>query len=107
VVPAVLCGEEPARFLVLSWNASIAVPVGAFLILLWAVHASITSDPVIRPVVIVSAALVVLLLPLAVESTGLAFVIATVATVCSAVIMTTILSRAGQPTGDRSGRPGV
>jgi len=83
---------------------AVAAPVGAFLVLLWAVYAPITSGPVIRPAVILTAALVVLLLPLTAEFAGLALVIATIATVCSLVIVTTILSGVRQPTGDRSGR---
>ena len=71
---------------------AVAAPVAAFLVLLWAAHVPILTSPVIPTPVILSAAVVVLLLPLATGLIGLALVIAAIATVCSLVIMTTILS---------------
>jgi low temperature requirement protein LtrA len=71
---------------------AVAVPVGVFLLLLWAVHAPIVPRPVIRPAVILTAALVVLLLPLAADAVGLAAVVATIAAVVALVIGTTLLS---------------
>jgi low temperature requirement protein LtrA len=72
---------------------AVAAPVAAFLVLLWAVHAPIVSPLVIGPWVILGGAAVVLLLPLTVEATGVAFVVAAVAAVCAVVIVTTIVSR--------------
>ena len=70
---------------------AVAVPVAAFLVLLWAVHAPIVSSLVIRRGVILGAAAVVLLLPLA--GTGPALVVAAVAGVCVVVIATTLATR--------------
>jgi low temperature requirement protein LtrA len=71
---------------------AVAVPVGGFLLLLWAVHAPIVPRPVIRPVVILTAALVVLLLPLAVGLVGLAAVVAAIAGTVAVAIVTTLLT---------------
>jgi hypothetical protein len=72
------------------------VPVGVFLLLLWAVHAPILPRPVIRPAVILSAALVVLVLPLVVDLVGLAVVVATIAVVVALVIAATLLSQSSE-----------
>ena len=71
---------------------AVAVPLGVFLLLLWAVHAPIVPRPVIRPAVILTAAAVVLLLPIAVGWVGLAAVIAATAAVVALVVAVTILS---------------
>jgi low temperature requirement protein LtrA len=71
---------------------AVAVPVGAFLLLLWAVHAPIVPRPVIRPAVILTAAVLVLLLPLAAPAVGLAAVVAAVAGTVALVIVTTLLA---------------
>jgi low temperature requirement protein LtrA len=75
---------------------AVAVPVGVFLLLLWAVHAPILPRPVIRPAVILSAALVVLVLPLVVDLVGLAVVVATIAVVVALVIAATLLSQSSE-----------
>ena len=75
---------------------AVAMPVGVFLLLLWAVHAPILPRPVIRPAVILSAALVVLLLPLAVGLVGLAVVVATIALVVALVIAATLLTSSSE-----------
>ncbi|MGK5169249.1 low temperature requirement protein A [Geodermatophilus sp. CPCC 205761] len=72
---------------------AVAVPVAVFLVLLWAVHAPIVRRPVIPPVLILGAAVVVFLVPLAAGAVGLAVVVVTVAAVCSALVATTVLSR--------------
>ena len=72
---------------------AVAAPVAVFLVLLWAVHAPIVSPLVIRPGVILGGAAVVLLLPLTVEATGVAFVVAAVAAVCAVVIVATMRAR--------------
>jgi low temperature requirement protein LtrA len=69
---------------------AVAVPVGAFLLLLWAVHAPIVPRPVIRPAVILTAAALVLLLPLGVGVVGLAAVIAAIAVTVALVIVATL-----------------
>ncbi len=71
---------------------AVAIPVGAFLLLLWAVHAPIVPRPVIRPAVILCAALVVLLLPTAVGWVGLAAVVAAIAVTVAAVVALTIVA---------------
>jgi low temperature requirement protein LtrA len=86
---------------------AVAAPVGAYLVLLWAVHVPIVSSPVIPTPVILSAALVVLLLPLAIGFIGLGLAIATIATVCSLVIMATMLTRSGHLSSERSGAVGA
>ena len=87
--------EQTAHHLEVSAVAvayAVAVPVGGFLLLLWAVHAPIVARPVIRPAVILTAALVVLLLPLAVGFAGLAVVVAAIAVTVALVIVTTLLT---------------
>jgi low temperature requirement protein LtrA len=71
---------------------AVAIPVGAFLLLLWAVNAPIVPRPVIRPAVILTAALAVLLLPLSVGWAGLAGVVVTIAVVVALVITATLIS---------------
>jgi hypothetical protein len=68
------------------------VPVGGFLVLLWAVHAPIVPRPVIRPWVILTAAALVLLLPLAVGLVGLAVVVAAIAAAVAVVVAVTLLA---------------
>jgi low temperature requirement protein LtrA len=71
---------------------AIAVPVGGYLVLLWAVHAPIVQRPVIRPAVILAAAAVVLLLPLAAGFAGLALVVAAIALAVALVVVATLLA---------------
>jgi low temperature requirement protein LtrA len=73
--------------------SAVAVPVGAFLILLWAVHAPLVSRLVIQPALILPAAVVVLLIPVATPIIGLAAGIVVMALVCVAVIALTIVSK--------------
>jgi low temperature requirement protein LtrA len=70
---------------------AVAIPVSVFLVLLWAIHAPIAPRPVIRPAVILGGAVVILLLPLAAQLSGLAAVVATIAAVCALVIAVTIV----------------
>jgi low temperature requirement protein LtrA len=84
---------------------AVAIPVGAFLVLLWAVHAPIVPRPVIRPAVILFAALVVLLLPTTVGWAGLSAVVAAIAGTVAVVVAVTIVApsegpRAGHPRED-------
>jgi low temperature requirement protein LtrA len=73
---------------------AVAVPVGAFLVLLWAVHAPIVPRPVIRPAVILTAALVVLILPTTVGWVGLATVVAAIALCVAGVVVVTLMAPA-------------
>jgi low temperature requirement protein LtrA len=75
---------------------AVAVPVGVFLVLLWAVHAPIVPRPVIWPAGILTAALVVLLLPFTVGWVGLAGVVVAIAVVVALVIVATLASRPGE-----------
>jgi low temperature requirement protein LtrA len=76
---------------------AVAIPVGAFLLLLWAVHAPIVPRPVIRPAVILTAAMVVLFLPTTVGRVGLAAVVAAIAVVVAAVVAVTLVAPSGRP----------
>ena len=76
---------------------AIAVPVAAFLLLLWALHAPLVPQLVISPAVILPAAGVVLLLPLAAASVGIPAMLVTTAVVCAVVILATMISRRNEP----------
>jgi low temperature requirement protein LtrA len=78
---------------------AVAIPVGVFLVLLWAVHLPIVTRLAIRPAVTLGGAVVILLLPLAAGVTGLAFVVATIAAVCALIIVATIALRGAQRVG--------
>jgi low temperature requirement protein LtrA len=73
---------------------AVAIPVGLFLVLVWAVHAPIVTRAVLRPPVLLAAAVVTMLLPLAADAVGLSVVVAAIAAVCAAVIAATLRSRA-------------
>jgi low temperature requirement protein LtrA len=77
----------------ISVGYAVAIPVTVFLVLLWGVHAPIVRRPVISPVLLLSAAAVIVVAPVGAEVVGLAGVIATIAGVCSVLVATTILSR--------------
>jgi len=81
---------------------AVAVPVGVYLVLLWAVHAPIVPRPVIRPMVILTAALVVLLLPLAVGWVGIAGVVAAIAVAAALVVVVTLSGSAEHPPAETS-----
>jgi hypothetical protein len=68
-------------------------------VLLWAVHAPIVPRPVIRPAVILTAAALVLLLPLAAGVIGLAVVVAAVAVAVAVVVAATLLAPSTGETG--------
>ncbi|UFS59438.1 low temperature requirement protein A [Subtercola endophyticus] len=69
---------------------AVAFPAGAFLVLLWAVHAPIVARPVIRPAVILVAAAVTLVLPLGAELVGLVAVVCCIAFVSAFVVTITL-----------------
>jgi low temperature requirement protein LtrA len=82
-------GTATASALAVSY--AVAVPVAAFLVLLWAVNAVVVSDLVIRPARSFAAAATVLLLPIAAPAVGAAVVVAAVAAVCSGLVAATLL----------------
>ncbi len=70
---------------------AIAVPVSAFLVLLWALHAPIVSRPVCRPTPLLGGGLVILLLPLAATWITLSAVVAAIAVTCASIVAITLL----------------
>jgi low temperature requirement protein LtrA len=69
---------------------AVAIPVGVFLMLLWAVSA-VVGRLVIRPVVILSGVAVILLVPLSAERIGVVAAIGAIAAVCASMVAATIL----------------
>jgi low temperature requirement protein LtrA len=74
---------------------AVAVPVGVFLVLVWAVHMPLVMRLAVRPAVMLGGAGLILLLPLAGTVTGLAFVVTSIAVVCALMIAATIALRGG------------
>jgi low temperature requirement protein LtrA len=72
---------------------AVAIPVGVFLTLLWAVHAPIIAEPVIAPALVLGCVTLILLLPLAVGWIGVSAVVAAIATVCVLLIAATFTTR--------------
>jgi low temperature requirement protein LtrA len=70
---------------------AVAIPVSAFMVLLWAIHAPVVTRLVIYPGVILPAALVVLLLPLATPVIGVPAEVVGIALVAVVVIVLTLL----------------
>lgn len=75
---------------------AVALPVGIFLLLLWAVHAVLQTRSQIRPAVILPAAAVVLLLPLPTGALGVTTTVVGVAVVCVAVVTITLADQSRQ-----------
>jgi hypothetical protein len=73
---------------------AVALPVGIFLLLLWAVHAVLQTLSQIRPAVILPAAVIVLLLPLAADTLGVTATVVMVAAICVAVVTVTLAGQA-------------
>ena len=71
---------------------AVAVPVAVYLVLYWAVHAPIVELPRVRPVLILGAAAVVLVLPLAGETLGATPVVAGIAVVSALVVAVTVVA---------------
>jgi low temperature requirement protein LtrA len=69
---------------------AVAVPVGVFLFLLWALHAPLVHRLVIRPTVTIAATVAVLLLPLASGAIGLHLAVAAIAAVCAVTVALTV-----------------
>jgi low temperature requirement protein LtrA len=72
---------------------AIALPVGVFLVLLWAAHAPLVTRLVIRPAAILPAAVAVLLLPLASPALGLPATVVLIALACVAVVTVTLIDK--------------
>ena len=70
---------------------AVAIPVGLFLVLLWAVSALILGRSAVRPIVTFSGAALILVVPLSAEATGVAAVIGAIAAVCASMIAATTL----------------
>ncbi|MEV7135285.1 low temperature requirement protein A [Arthrobacter sp. NPDC093128] len=69
----------------------VAISTAVFMGLLWAIHAPLTSRPVIRPSVIWSAVVTVLALPAGIGAIGVVGVVAGIAIVCALVVVVTVL----------------
>jgi low temperature requirement protein LtrA len=86
---------------------AVAVPVAAFLTLLWAVHLSIVARPVIPARAMLGGALIIILLPLLSEPAGIPFVVASIATVCALIIVATIALRADKRARSSVAHPNI
>ncbi|MEV0619311.1 low temperature requirement protein A [Nonomuraea sp. NPDC050404] len=73
---------------------AVAVPVGVYLVLLWAVHVLVSAEPVIAPAAVLGCVAVVLTLPLAAPLIGVAAVVAAIAAVCVLLVAVTIWAAA-------------
>jgi low temperature requirement protein LtrA len=79
----------------LAVGYAVAIPVGVFLTLLWAVHAPIIAEPVIPPTMVLGSVTLILLLPLAVGWIGASAVVAAIAAACVLLIAATSTTRTG------------
>jgi hypothetical protein len=70
---------------------AVAIPVAVFLVLLWALSVLLVSRPAIRPAVNLTAAAIILLLPLGAPSWGSAPSVAAIAAVCALACGLTIV----------------
>ncbi|WP_220505630.1 low temperature requirement protein A [Microbispora sp. H10830] len=85
---------------------AVAVPVGVYLALLWAVHVLVVTEPVIFPAAVLACVVIVLSLPLATPWVGVAGTVAAIAAVCVLLVAVTIWSAAaGARTGARRHDP--
>ncbi|WP_432924875.1 low temperature requirement protein A [Microbispora sp. CA-135349] len=82
---------------------AVAVPVAAYLALLWAVHVLVIAESVMSPAAVPACVLIVLMLPLAAPWIGVAAVVGAIAAVCVLLVAVTIWTAA---TGVRSGTRG-
>jgi low temperature requirement protein LtrA len=83
----------------LAVGFAVAIPVSLFLVLLWVIHAPVVTRTVIRPVVILPAAVLVLLLPIITVEWGVGTEIIGIALVCVAVIVVTLVTTPRQQQG--------
>jgi low temperature requirement protein LtrA len=87
---AVEQGGHAAEAAPAALGYAVAIPAGVFLILLWAVHALVATEPVIRPVAVLGCVAAILLLPLATPVAGVAASVAAIAAVCVLLVAVTI-----------------
>jgi low temperature requirement protein LtrA len=85
-------GDKPAGA-PLAVGYAVAIPVAAFLVLLWLVNRPIVDRLAVRPAVTMGAASAVLVLPVAAPVVGSAVILAAIAAIGTAVIATTLLWR--------------
>jgi low temperature requirement protein LtrA len=69
---------------------AVAIPVAAFLVLTWALHAPIVSRPVPRPRLLTASCAVILLAPAFAEYVPVAVLVAAIAGCCAAVVAATL-----------------
>ncbi|MGW0802572.1 low temperature requirement protein A [Nonomuraea sp. NPDC002799] len=98
---AVEQGGHDAAVSRLALGYAVAVPVGVYLALLWAVHVLVSAQPVIFPAAVLGCVIVVLLLPLATPWIGVAAVVALIAAVCVLLVAVTIWPAAAGPPARR------
>ncbi|MBF8185274.1 low temperature requirement protein A [Nonomuraea sp. K274] len=73
---------------------AVAIPVGLYLILLWAVHALVVTERVVHFGAVLGCVTVILLLPLAASQIGVAAVVAAIAVICALLVAVTIVTHA-------------
>jgi low temperature requirement protein LtrA len=73
---------------------AVAIPVGVYLVLLWAAHALVVAEPVILPAAVLTCVIVILSLPLATPWIGVAAVVAAIASACVLLVTVTIWAAA-------------
>jgi low temperature requirement protein LtrA len=71
-------------------GAAVAVPVAAFLVMLWAVHLPLDEGRPLRAALVLPAALAVLATPLLAAPLGVAAVLAAIALLCAALVATAL-----------------
>ncbi|MEU0568941.1 low temperature requirement protein A [Nonomuraea sp. NPDC005983] len=88
----------------LALGYAVAIPVGTYLALLWAVHALVVTKPVIHPAAVLGCVTVILLLPLATPQVGVAAAVAAITAISVLLVAVTIATAV---VGARAGaRPG-
>ncbi|ANP71726.1 low temperature requirement protein A [Cryobacterium arcticum] len=69
---------------------AVALPVGVFLLLLWATHAVLDTRSQVRPAVILPSAAAVLLVPLLAGTVGVTVVVVVIAALCVLIVAITV-----------------
>ncbi|MBT2233571.1 low temperature requirement protein A [Nonomuraea sp. NEAU-A123] len=80
----------------LALGYAVALPVGLYLALLWAIHALVVTEPVIHSAAVLGCVTVILLLPLAAPRIGVAAVVAAITAGCVLLVAVTITSAAAR-----------
>jgi low temperature requirement protein LtrA len=73
---------------------AVAVPAGLYIVLLWAVHALVATEPVIRPAAMLGCVAVIWSVPLAAPRIGVAAVVAAITAGCVLLVTVTIMTAA-------------